>query len=40
MLDGYVPPKDNRRPSTIDEIKACEENATTMNAILAGLNAS
>jgi len=40
VLDGYVPPKDNRRPSTIDEIKACEENDTAMNEILAGLNAS
>ena len=40
VLDGYVPPKDNLRPSTIEEIKACEENATAMNAILAGLNAS
>ena len=40
VLDGYVPPKDNLRPSTVEEIKACEENATAMNAILAGLNAS
>ena len=40
VLDGYVPPKYNRRPYTIDEIKSCEENATTMNAILASLNAS
>ena len=40
VLDGYIAPKDNAQPSTLDEIKACENNATAMNALLAGLNES
>ena len=40
MLDGNTATKDNQRPSTSDEIEACENNATAMNAILAGLSES
>ena len=40
VLDGYAAPKDDRRPSTSNEIEACENNATAMNAILARLNKS
>ena len=38
MLDGYTTPKDNRKPSTTDEIEDFENNPTAMNAILAGLD--
>ena len=35
VTDGYKPPK--TRPSTSEEIEECQNNATAMNAILAGL---
>ena len=35
VTDGYKRPK--TQPSTSEEIEECQNNATTMNAILAGL---
>ena len=36
VTDGYKPPK--TRPSTSEEIEECQNNATSMNAILEGLS--